>query len=313
MVVCESEEIQNGSTCLVSYSHMITLYCHALPALLNCRSVDRECFQLREEVTQLQSAIMQLKHQAKLGKLKRLCKSTMTEPPYETALRDSSSLTDSATQVDMTPLSHQKPETRDAQVSPVHPWNIPLSSTSQVDVFTEDSPIHSSSVTKSPTYSHRRGHERSHSRSHSDGEILIHKRRAQNALERVQVLSRSFQKEPPSTTDNGGCSSVVIGVDGVTKPQSSTATSTQMQHGVQPQVKVHSYSDNSRLPQVQKLPDSLAVERVKSCKRSSLSNHAGPHKCVWQQQVKSLQQRLKTLTKQVHCAGHKQYLYTTCE
>ena len=273
---------------------------NALPVLLNCRSADRECFQLREEVTQLQTTIMQLKHQAKLRKLKKLCKSTMTEPPYETTQRDSSSLTDSSTQVDMTSSpSRQKPEMRDAQVSPIHPWNIPPSSPSQVGILTDGSPIHSGGVTNSLTYSWKRGHKRSHSRSHSDGEILIHKRRARNALERVQDLSRSFQKEPQSTADNESCGSGVIEVDGVSKPQSSTAISTQKQHG---EVKIHSCANNSKFLHIPKLPDSSAVERVKSCKTLPHSNHTGPHKCMWQQQVKTLQQRLKTLTKQVKCA-----------
>ena len=258
---------------------------------------------------QLQSTIMQMKHQTQLRKLKKLCKSTMTEPLDETILRDSSSLTDSATQVDLTPPPQQKPEMRDAQVSPLHPWTSSPSSVSQRNILAEHSSIRHSSAANSFTHCHTRSQKKLHSRAHSDGEVIIFKRRAQNALERVQDLSRSFQKESPSTTDNFNtkevttCNSEAMEVDNVPTPQCSTVVSMKQgdsQLHAQPEVKM--YTCNS--PHIQKPLESLAAEGVKSSKKSSHST--GTHKCMFQQQMKSLQQRLKTLTRQVKgvtCTG----------
>ena len=255
---------------------------------------------------QLQSTVMQMKHQTQLRKLKKLCKSTMTEPLNETILRDSSSLTDSATQADLTPPPQQKPEMRDAQVSPLHPWII---SASQRNILAEHSPIHHSSATNSFTHCHIRSQKKLRSRAHSDGEVVIYKRRAQNALERVQDLSRSFQKESPSTSDNFSTkeattyNSEAMEVDNVPTPQCSVAASMKQGDSLlpaQPEVKIYT----CKSPHIQKLLDSLASEGVKSSKKSS--HGTGPHRCMFQQQTKSLQQRLKTLTRQVKsiaCTG----------
>ena len=271
----------------------------------NCRNVDGECFRLREEMMQLQSTMMQMKHQTQLRKLKKLCKSTMTEPLDETILRDSSSLTDSATQADLTSPPQQKPQMRDAQVSPLHPWTSSPSSGLKRDILAECSPIHHSSAANPSRYCHTRSHKKLHSRAHSDGEITIYKRRAQNALERVQDLSRSFQKESPSTTDNLSTkedieattfNSEAMEVDTVPTAQCSVAVCMKQddtQLPAQPKVKIC----RCKSPHIQKPLDSSTSEGVKASKKSS--HGTGPHRCVFQQQTKSLQKRLKTLTRQV--------------
>lgn len=224
----------------------------------------------------------------------------MTEPLDETILRDSSSLTDSATQVDLTPPpQQQKPEMRDAQVSPLHPWTTSPSSASQRDILAKHSPIHPSSATNSFTHCHTRSQKKLHSRAHSDGEVVIYKRRAQNALERVQDLSRSFQKESPSTTDKFSTKEATTNseamevLDNVPTPQCSAMKQGDSQLAAQPEVKIYT----CKSPHIQKPLDSLAAEGVKSSKKSS--HVTGPHRCMFQQQTKSLQQRLKTLTRQV--------------
>ena len=178
----------------------------------------------------------------------------MTEPLDETILRYSSSLTDSATQVDLTPPPQQKPEMRDAQVSPLHPWTSSPSSVSQRNILAEHSSICHSSAANSFTHCHTRSQKKLHSRAHSDGEVIIFKRRAQNALERVQDLSRSFQKESPSTTDNFSTKeATTYNSEAMEVPTPQCSTVVSMKQGdsqlhTQPEVKIYT----CKSPHIQK-------------------------------------------------------------
>ena len=234
----------------------------------------------------MQSTIMQLKHKLQTKKLKTFSKSTMTDVTLEdstVSTRDTSSFTDSATQVDLivSPAKHP-PELKDTPTS--LKWKPPA------------------------TLSSSRGQESSrdrssrhirHHRAHSDGEILLHKRRAKAALEKMQDLSRTFQQASPvktreekattSTTANGS-------LEANTRAKSGGLSETLKQEGpAQP----GTTGASSKLSHP---PDSATkefTERGSVPKKKHQNVSAAPHKCVWQQQVKSLQQRLKTLTKQV--------------
>ena len=228
------------------------------------RNFESECYQRRQEAAKLQSTIMKLKHHQQLKKVKTLHKSTMTDTSLseDSHTKDSSSfeVTDSATQVDLlSPIKH-KPELRDAQVSPLYSCG-PLAASSE----REPSIIPGSSHLE-PNYRATR----SHHRSHSDGEVLLYKERARNALKSVHNLSRSLLKQPSPKHPQGEAIDETDETNSVSQEPSPAKDRKSPQPKLQPQER---------------------LKRKSGC-------HV-PHTCLWQQQVKSLQQRIKTLSKQV--------------
>ena len=242
----------------------------------------------------MQSTIMQYKHKLQVKKLKTFSKSTMTDVTPEdttTTPKDTSSFTDSATQVDLivSPAKHP-PELKDT--SPCLDWKPPATLNVK-----EVSPSSQELVHKR---SYRHTH---HYRAHSDGEILLHKRRAKDALEKMHYLSRTLQQGSPRKVQEGNATIRNSTDDGSLEANTATAETPKKECSTQPGITGHEYA-HSRSAHA---PDS-ATKQSEECSRAKKkprNTSAAPHKCVWQQQVKSLQQRLKTLTKQV-C----DYIYT---
>ena len=226
---------------------------------------------------------MEREHADEVKRLEKLTKSTMTEyDPY--TLTDSISVTDSAVQVEMDTLQMKEPVLKDAQSSPHCPWRPQL----------ELSSIHSTELATD--------RQSCHHRTYSDGEILVHKVRAKHALEKMYDLSRTLQNKTQSSSQHQEHHASI-------EPSAAAGTdlSPEMSHSVKPG---EVNDDTNCLPvKIQPVADQAVginnaqhkpVKPVElSVKKAVGSSSTGPHKCVWQQQVKSLQQRLRTLTKQV--------------
>lgn len=249
---------------------------------------------MREDAAQMQSAILKMKHELQLRNLTTLSKATMTESLGGPELKESIPHTDSATQVDLTPVP-KKPEMKDAQVSPLHPWN---------PMWSSWEPFRSSfkMVQVSDT---RRARPHAHHRAYSDEEVLVHRRRAKDAFERVQNLSRSFQREsrqiqwehvPAGDSSPHNCPEVAVTLGPVDAGDKSRNGAGRGPHRG---VKVHNCGINPPHISARDQRKPCGLEGSGRTSKPTAIVVTGPHKCMWQQQVKSLQQRLKTLTKQV--------------
>ena len=302
--------------------------CHTVTSgLYPCtRTSQMECYQLRQDAVLLHSTNMKLKNQHQLKKLKTLTKSTMTDlsstsfsddPLLQTKYPSSIAVTDSATQVDLDILSPvrprdsglKRPKLRDAQVSPLYPWN-PLDTcgSAEKNALSTRPPELGCSLSYlalAGVASPRHTCSRVRHRAYSDGDILLHKRRAKIALASVQDLSKSFHGEgglssspQPTARSTASCSHAVTGESAsrnAKKELKAEGVSGVVSHPmktvhVQDCIGAHSL-------RVSKPSQQSEMAKLKSKKRPAFST--GPHKCMWQQQAKSLQQRIKTLSKQV--------------
>ena len=237
-----------------------------------CSSNEKQCYKLREDAVQMQTKIVDLTHETKLHQLKMLSKATMTdeESPCQC---DSSPMTDTATQVTVSPLIpvtdsatqvNVSPDVRDVQVSPIK-WerlsNVRGSQEKATQTFT--------AALGSPFRSHRR--------SQSEGDSLYYRKRAKDAFSRVKTISKQLQDASlyQQKTDHS--------------PQdSSDARGGKQNNNEIETVKCGGHTSK---------PESIASNQ----RESSLPHtdvHAS-HKSTSQQQVRTLQNKVKVLRRQV--------------
>lgn len=288
-----------------------------------------ECYQLRQDASHLQSSLMKLRHQQQLKRLNTLTKSTMTDqsltssseytPPLS-ANPSSITVTDSATQVDLAltrspgppEAKWRRPELRDAQVSPLHPWTPPDASISRKPPSSTPAKANGplSYLALAGVSPHRRSPTRRlRQRTYSDGEILLHRRKAKAALSSVRNLSRSLQ-EGLGGSDPAEAEMVAAGMRqslsgkgrGVKSGRSvgRSANDSNVVPSPWPNTHEHGHRGASS-PRHSEHCQRVEGAQVKGSKKRLGGGRmvVGPHKCLWQQQVKTLQQRVKTLAKQV--------------
>ena len=275
---------------------------------------------------------MQLRHKQQLKRLSTLCKSTMTDSLLHatctsTALRPPHA-TDSSTQVDASssPLIKRRPvELRDAQLSPIlfpggtnkkltvtcpscgysstGGWEDSSVSDRLADSTDDLSSTCGSSV-HPPTTTRRLRSSRTTAPVISGDLSLLHRKRANTALKRVQELSASLNEtaaQPvvePSPTSNKQ-PSVSLKNDCTCGDEQSGTTCT-CTVALRDQA-----GGGGGANAAQRAKQRVVVVGGCGTCSSGASKHnrgrrcAGTHKCGWYQQNVVLQQRIKTLTKQV--------------
>ncbi len=290
-----------------------------------------ECYQLRQDATHLQSSLMQVKHQQQLKKLSSLTKSTMTDQcpsssssdysPLQGAYPSSVAVTDSATQVDLELLSPRlpgyqeeelrRPDLRDAQVSPLYPWSSLQKTSSSRRLFRSRRPKSEASLSylalAGATIPGRSPSRGVHRRTYSDGDVLLHRRKAKVALSSIRDLSRSFQGQIESDSHQvagvHNCQFPAVGDRGLKSGKTGrSAASGNVSQPPQPKGHVHDCIGASTLCGSAGQQHHRQTEGAKLKSRGKISGFRtviGPHKCLWQQKVKTLQHRVKTLNKQV--------------
>lgn len=207
----------------------------------------------------MQTKIMELTHEKKLQQLQVFSKATMTDK-VSSCHYESISVTDSATQVDHSPL---RPDVRDAQVSPIKPHNSQPSTGSGQETATE--PF--TSARERPLMSHRR--------TRSEGDSLFYKKKAKDAYGKVKRISKQLQD--------------------ITLPQQNIEPSPP------DTLATHSGEENHRFETMKQHGGFTSREEplTLSQRTNSHPSTARPHKCTFQQQVKTLQKKLRALNGQV--------------
>ena len=185
----------------------------------------------------------------------------MTEEGGSPSHQDSISVTDSATQVDLSPL--RLPQVRDAQVSPFKLKKRPaLNSSSH-----QEKSFNSSGVQAQTKWCHRR--------TRSEGDSLFYKKKAEDAFKRVRKISKQLREISLSREAVGH-----------SLPESSASEDDR---------------EDKAPPEAMKQHCGVAsrTETVTSSSRRRDHGSSGRHKCAWQEKVKALQMKLRTLSKQV--------------
>ena len=222
-----------------------------------CSCAERELSRLREETVQMQTEIVSLTRRKTLKQLQALSKATMTDEATSCHYESSISVTDSATQVDLSPL--RRPNTRSTAVSPIKPPPVQTREAS-----TQTSPAVERKLTDRPSRVHRR--------THSEGDPLSYRRRARDALGKVKKISRELRD---MSLDGAG--------------QGTKGTNPSGEEESSPEIRTQSIGCQCEASMFS------ADQTVNSGRGLS-----GPQKCALEQQIKTLQKKLRTLTKQVH-------------